>query len=60
MDDLTRLAQLIQTRNQVAREIASLIGRPAIIGHVGEYIAARVFRIALEESAAQKASMAGS
>ena len=54
MDDLTRLAQLIQTRNQVARDIASLIGRPAIIGHVGEYIAARVFRIALEESAAQK------
>jgi hypothetical protein len=54
MDDLTRLAQLIQTRNQVARDIASLIGRPAIIGHVGEYIAARVFRITLEASAAQK------
>jgi len=54
MDDITRLAQLIQTRNEVAKDIASLIGRPANIGHVGEYIAADVFRIVLEASAAQK------
>ena len=54
MDDLTRVAQLIQTRNQVAKDIASLIGRPAIIGHVGEYIAAKIFYIALEVSATQK------
>jgi len=54
MDDLTRLAQLVQTRNQVASDIASLIGRPAMVGHVGEYIAARIFHIALEASARQK------
>jgi hypothetical protein len=54
MNDLSRLAQLIQTRNEVAKEIASLIGRPATIGHVGEYIAAGIFRIILEASAAQK------
>jgi hypothetical protein len=54
VNDLTRLAQLIQTRNQVAKDIASLIGRPATLGHVGEYIAAGIFHIVLEASAAQK------
>lgn len=54
VDDLARLAELIGARNAVARDIAGLIGRPAQIGHVGEYIASRVFGIALEESAARK------
>jgi hypothetical protein len=54
MDDLTHLAQLIQARNQVARDIASLIGRPAMLGHVGDYVAAKVFCIALAASANQK------
>jgi hypothetical protein len=54
MKEIARLAELIRTRNAVDGEIAALTGRPALIGHVGEYIAARVFRIALAESAAQK------
>jgi len=54
VDDLARLAELIKARNTVARDIAMLIGRPALIGHVGEYIASRVFGIALEESTARK------
>jgi len=54
VNDLTRLARLIQARNQIAKDIASLIGRPATLGHVGEYIAADIFRIVLEASAAQK------
>jgi hypothetical protein len=45
---------LIRTRNKVAQEIAALIGRPALIGHIGEYIASRVFGIELEESASQR------
>lgn len=54
MDDLARLAELIGARNAVARDIAALIARPAQIGHIGEYIASRVFGLALEESASRK------
>jgi len=54
MDDLTQLAELIKTRNRIAEEITAVIGRPALIGHVGEYIASRIFAIDLEESASQK------
>ena len=56
MDDLIQLAKFIDARNQIEREITALIGRPAAIGHIGEYIAARVFNIALEESASHKSS----
>lgn len=54
MNDLTKLADLIKQRNQIAAEIAGVIGRPAQIGHVGEYIAAQIFEIELNESASQK------
>jgi len=54
MDDLHELAQLIKQRNAVASEIAALIERPAQIGHVGEYVASRIFHIELQESASQK------
>ena len=54
MEDLIQLADLIKARNTVASKIATLIGRPALVGHIGEYIASRIFGIALEESASQK------
>jgi hypothetical protein len=54
MDDLERLALQIQQRNEVEIEITRIIGRPALIGHIGEYIAAKVFRIALAASATEK------
>ena len=54
MNDLTRLAELIKKRNLLEIEITALIGRPAAIGHIGEYIASRVFHIALETSASYK------
>jgi hypothetical protein len=56
MDDLIHLAKLVQQRNLVEREITALIGRPAGIGHIGEYIASKVFNIALEQSASHKSS----
>jgi hypothetical protein len=56
MDDLLQLARLIQTRNQTERQITALIGRPAALGHIGEYIASQVFNITLEQSAAHKRS----
>ncbi len=54
MEDLARLADLIRERNILEREITALVGRPAQIGHLGEYIASRIFPIVLEESASQR------
>ncbi len=54
MDDLAHLAQLVNKRNLVEQQITALIGRPAEIGHIGEYIASKVFHIALEQSASHK------
>jgi hypothetical protein len=50
---MQRLAQLVQARNQIDDEIAAVIGRPAQPGHLGEFIASRVFGIGLERSAVQ-------
>jgi len=55
IEQLKALATLIRTRNRVSAEISAIIGRPAQIGHVGEFIASRVFDIRLEESAVAKA-----
>ena len=51
MGDLERLAELIAVPNSVAKEIAAIVGRPALVGHLGEFIASHVFDIELEESA---------
>jgi hypothetical protein len=55
MSDLHRLSSLIAARNRVATDISELIGRPAQIGHIGEFIASRIFGIKLENSATTKA-----
>jgi hypothetical protein len=54
--DLTRLAELLHDHNRVDNEIARLIDRPAEKGHIGEFIAAAIFDIALHESATHKGS----
>jgi len=51
---LIKLAELIKERNKTSAEIAALIGRPAIFGHVGEYLASTIFDIQLNESASSK------
>lgn len=56
MDELKRLADLIQARTAIDDSIAALLGRPAERGHAGEYIAAAVFGIRLEQSASCKGS----
>lgn len=55
-EDLRRLADLIRVRNANEVEITRVIGRPALIGHVGEYIASSIFNIALEPSAVNPGS----
>lgn len=51
---LQGLAELLATRNQISKHITAITGRPAQIGHLGEFIASHVFDIALEPSAANK------
>jgi hypothetical protein len=53
--DLIRLAELLRRYNAIGDAIAGVIGRPAERGHVGEYIAAHIFDIALEQSARKRA-----
>jgi hypothetical protein len=53
--DLARLASLLAKRNAIDADISMLIGRPALQGHIGEYIAAHIFGIELMDSATSKA-----
>ncbi len=52
--DLRRLAALLHQHNTITDEIARVIGRPGERGHVGEFIAARIFNITLADSATEK------
>lgn len=54
MDDLKRLADLLRERNALDERIAALIGYPPHAGHLGEYVAAAIFDIALHQSKTQK------
>ncbi|MGW0200781.1 hypothetical protein [Nonomuraea sp. NPDC003201] len=45
------IAELLRERNDVDEKIAEIIQRPMTAGHLGEWIAARVFGIELEASA---------
>ena len=55
IDDLEQLAKIIKRKNTIDDEVSAIVERPALIGHVGEYIASKVFDIKLEESASHKA-----
>ncbi len=55
-DDLAHLAELIKRKVLIEEEITKIIGRPALIGHVGEYVASRIFGISLHKSATQISS----
>ena len=52
--ELIQLATLLKQSNAIADQIARLIGRPAEIGHLGEFIASKIFNIALLDSASHK------
>ena len=52
--ELQRLASIIKQRNAIDDEIATIIGRPSLSGHLGEYVASRIFGIRLSESAVTK------
>lgn len=54
MEPLADLASLIKDRNKIDDEISAIIGYPAEKGHVGEFIAARIFNITQNKSATHK------
>lgn len=54
MEDLDRLAELLKRRNAVEKQITALIQRPVTTGHLGEYIASKIFEIQLMDSASHK------
>ncbi|TDC11389.1 hypothetical protein E1267_00080 [Nonomuraea longispora] len=49
--DVEQIAALLRERNGIDQQIAAIIDRPMTAGHLGEWIAARIFRIELESSA---------
>lgn len=53
MNELTKLANLLNEQNIIGNKIAEIIGRPAQAGHIGEYIASKIFDLELNKSAAQ-------
>ncbi|QYC44221.1 hypothetical protein Nocox_33255 [Nonomuraea coxensis DSM 45129] len=51
MTEVEQIAALLRERNAVDAEMAAIIRRPMTAGHLGEWVAARVFGIELETSA---------
>ena len=54
-EDLLALSELVKQHNKITSDISKLIGRPALTGHLGEYIASIIFDIRLADSASNKA-----
>ncbi|MFY9300041.1 MAG: hypothetical protein WAO91_02465 [Candidatus Nitrosotenuis sp.] len=54
MDSLENLSRLIKERNELDNQISAIIGYPAEKGHVGEFIASKIFNISQNRSATQK------
>lgn len=52
--EFRNFTDLIKQRNEVEVAGSKIIGRPFIIGHIGEYIASEIFDIKLNESASAK------
>jgi hypothetical protein len=50
-DEMAHVARLLSQRNAIDDAIAAVIQRPMTAGHLGEWIAAQVFGIELEQSA---------
>lgn len=55
-EELRGLASLIKDRNSVENAISRIIDRPAHPGHVGRFVASRIFDIELHESAVNRGS----
>jgi len=56
MDELKSLGELIKTRNDVDNKISQIIDRPGLQGHIGEFIASKIFDLKLHEDATKRGS----
>lgn len=54
MKQLEELAALLRRRNEIDEKIAAHLHRPALNGHIGEFVASEVFGIRLADSATQR------
>jgi len=54
MDELKTLGDLIKTKNDIETQISQIIGRPAEKGHIGEFIAGKIFDLKLHEDATKR------
>jgi hypothetical protein len=50
-DSLAQVAALLRERNAIDVQLAQIMNRPMTSGHLGEWIATRVFDVELEASA---------
>src|SRR5882762_3230205 len=55
MDNLHRLSTLLREMNRVGDEITEIIRRPALTGHLGEFVSSRIFDIDLAAAANNRA-----
>ena len=53
---LLKLSELIKERNAIDAKIAEITGRPAHTGHIGEFVASKIFGIRLHDSASHRGS----
>ncbi|WP_454778181.1 hypothetical protein [Georgenia muralis] len=49
-----QVAMMLRERNALEAELAEVVGRPPLTGHLGEWIASQVFDIELERSASNR------
>ncbi len=54
MDELKTLAELIKKRNGIGIRISKIIDRPSLQGHMGEFIAGKIFDLELHEDATKR------
>lgn len=54
MENLRQLADLLKERNMIDAMISEIISRPAQQGHLGEFIASKIFDVSLNSNANQK------
>ena len=53
MTDVPRVAELIRARNRIDAALTACIRRPALPGHLGDWIAAQIFGIELNQQPAK-------
>ncbi len=56
LEQMQRLAELVQQKNYADGKIAEVIGRPTIPGHFGDFVGAEIYGVELHASAVQKGS----